>query len=66
MDSVGAGLCMWGALLAWALIGLCLPKKAGASASTVSRNPHPRSSRKTGPSWEQDVPYPECFEEDDL
>lgn len=37
-------------------------RKAGATRSTsrVSRN------RQTGPKWEQDVPYPECFEEDDL
>lgn len=33
--------------------------RAGASPSTVSRNP----SRMTGPKWEQDAPYPECFDD---
>ena len=66
MGSVGLGLIMWGCLLTWALAGIVVgprpnaTRKGARSSTPVSRN------RKTGPAWEQDAPYPECFEEDDL
>lgn len=58
---VVVGLIMWAVLFGWALVGFIVGPKP-----SVSGNGARSSTRKAGPAWEQDVPYPECFEEDDL
>jgi hypothetical protein len=51
---------LWVRLLLWLVRRIM---GATPSTSEVSGN---NRRKGTGPMWEQDKPFPECFEEDDL